>query len=207
MNISSISSTLFARLDTQQKGYLDKSDLETALTATQAQSDPESGAATLFTALDGDGDGKVTQTELTTGLQNLSDALMQDLHRTGAGHCGGGAPPPGGPGGPEGKDTGFTQDELEEIVSASSTDDPRTKLMSAVADNFAAADTDGDGRVTGAEAHAWAEQAGVDTDKPEVVASGDSGALLLQKLAALLSAYGVTDDSAQGSTGGLIASA
>jgi hypothetical protein len=90
MNISSISSTLFARLDTQQKGYLDKTDLETALTATQTRSDQDGDAATLFTALDGDGDGRVTQTELATGLQNLSDALMQDLHRTGAGHCGDG---------------------------------------------------------------------------------------------------------------------
>lgn len=234
MNVSSVGSSwltqlgsaLFSKLDTQGKGYIDQSDLSAAIdksqstTATTTTADTSS-TATLFQSLDSDGDGKVTKTELTKGLQTLADALFQNLRGASDSSSSAPPPPPGGAGGPPpgGEPPSFTKDQLTEMAQSSSTDPTQAKLFQTLADNFSAADTDGDGKISASEAHAYqqstsssstgsttASTAGSTTTDAASVASA------LQKLALLLSAYGVgststTASSASSTSGTLLASA
>jgi hypothetical protein len=88
---------LFNKLDTKQKGYIDAADLKTALgpNADQGKADA------LLKQLDGNGDGRVTKSELSVAIKKVGDELsaQQDQARVkqgGAGaHAGGaGRPPP-----------------------------------------------------------------------------------------------------------------
>lgn len=83
-----IASRLFEKLDTAQQGYLEASDFETAIA--QLASGQDKGSE-LFSALDEDGDGKLTQTELATRLKALQEQLDQQFHAL---RTQGGTPPP-----------------------------------------------------------------------------------------------------------------
>ena len=72
---------LFSRLDTKNKGYLEKSDLQSA---SGQRPDSGSGPANvdeMFKKLDSDGDGKLTKSEMTSGMKNLADALDSQLNQ------------------------------------------------------------------------------------------------------------------------------
>lgn len=146
---------LFSALDTQGQGYLEKSDLASALS--QIGSTGESELDEVFAQLDADSDGKLTQTELTDSLQRLSDQLDQQFDSLrmqgamdGMGGMGGMPPPP-----PPAQDSGFTEDELNaQLAEIGDTDDVRADLLETVLNNFSVADTDGDGKVSSTEAMA-----------------------------------------------------
>lgn len=98
-----MASDLFSKLDTQNKGYVEKSDLTSALSQLKAQgteSTESSTADQLFTKLDGDGDGKITEDEMKSGLKQLADELDSQFNQMrmqgGMGKMGGmnGMPPP-----------------------------------------------------------------------------------------------------------------
>lgn len=153
---SNMASQLFSRLDTSNKGYLEKSDLASAFSkiASSNNSSDSTNVDDVFAALDSDSDGKVTESEFASTLAELQSNLQQSkMH--GGGHGGpqgaGGMPPP-----PPQNDTGFTQDELQtQLDEIGSSDSQRASLISNIVNNFEAADTDGDGKVSFTEAMAY----------------------------------------------------
>lgn len=195
---------LFSALDTQGQGYLEKSDLASALS--QIGSTGESELDEVFAQLDADSDGKLTQTELTDSLQRLSDQLDQQFDSLrmqgamgGMGGMGGMPPPP-----PPAQDSGFTEDELNaQLAEIGDTDDVRADLLETVLNNFSAADTDGDGKVSFTEAMAAKQAAdgsaaATGTDTSTAAASGASsedGLKVMMQIMRLMQAYG---DSEQG---------
>lgn len=151
---SQIADTLFSKLDTENKGYLEVSDLETAFANLDSSSDTSAGD--VFGQLDGDSDGKITKEELTSGLKSLAEELDSQFSAMRMGGMQGMPPPP--PRG-EGEDQGLTQDELTSI--AENSDDSRlSAMMSELASNFETADSDSDGLLTRDEAMAYQEASG-----------------------------------------------
>lgn len=156
---SSIASQLFSKLDTSSKGYLEKSDLASAFSKISSDGD-SSGIDEMFSALDSDSDGKVTESEFSTTLAKLEEQLQSNYQQSqgmgGPGGPGGGMPPP-----PPQDDEGFTQEELQSqldaLSSSEDSDSERTSLISDIVNNFEAADTDGDGKVSFQEAMAYRE--------------------------------------------------
>ncbi len=132
-----LTNTLFAKLDTQKKGYIDAADLKTAAGANAN----DSKVAEVFAKLDGDSDGRVTKSELSVAIEKVGNELSAQANKSrvdgakgGARHAGG--PPPGGGGGPP------------PAKAAASDADTAPKYV-------AAADTDGDGTVSDAEEAAY----------------------------------------------------
>jgi len=154
---------LFAQLDTASKGYLTESDLQTALSQVASANASTSSSSTtsssssssasideIFSKLDSNSDGKVTQDELSTGLENLTQALDSQFNQM---RMGGGMPPP------PSDDAGFTQDQLTSQLSAiGSSDSTRSDLLTKIANNFTAADTNSDGKVSFKEAMSYDQQ-------------------------------------------------
>ncbi|RJX34122.1 MAG: hypothetical protein C4516_00235 [Oxalobacter sp.] len=145
--ISSLSSTswvssLFTKIDTKNQGYIDKSELQTALS--QLSSDDSSTSVdTVFSKLDVDSDGKITEQELSDGIQKLAEALDNQYNQSRVG-----PPPP-----PASQDEGFTKEDLTSMIEEiGDSDTKRTSLMQSIVENFETADTDGDGKVSHAEA-------------------------------------------------------
>src|SRR5450830_1097039 len=89
-NTSALASTLFDKLDTKKKGYIDQADLQAA--APNAKDD---NSAAVFKALDTDGDGKVSKSELSTAIDKVGEQLnaQRDASRVDAAgaDAGGGA--------------------------------------------------------------------------------------------------------------------
>lgn len=153
--VSPFATSLISKLDTGQKGYVDQSDLESAFSSI-AGSDPSASASSadqLFAKLDTNGDGKVTASELSTSLKSFADALMQQLHQAG----GGGHRPRMNPQqtSDPSSDPGMTQAELAAVAADPETGSKGASALNTLASNFTAADANGDGRVTRAEARSF----------------------------------------------------
>ena len=129
---------LFAKLDTSGKGYIEQSDLTSALSSTSSTStEGTASASEIFSQLDSDGDGKVTQDELKTSMQKLAESLDSQFDEM---RMQAGMPPPPPP---AESDAGFTEEELtDQLAEMGSTDSARARLISNVVDNFDAAGTD-----------------------------------------------------------------
>ncbi|MFT3734871.1 MAG: EF-hand domain-containing protein [Rhodocyclaceae bacterium] len=193
---------LFSQIDTKGQGYIEKTDLQSALGSTG----DTSSVNELFSQLDGDSDGEVTQSEMQSAFESLSQAL--DSQAMGMRMQQGGMPPPP----PPGDDKGFSKDELTSMASeTSSTDSKRSEFMSKIAANFDEADADGDGKVTAREAMAWEQSqqtssaTSTTTDSNSTTAtteSADSQARMFKQLMELMHAYG-QKESATGSTSSL----
>lgn len=212
---------LFDKLDTSGQGYLQKTDFESAFSSISSDSSSSSSSSTdvdsLFSQLDGDSDGKVTKEEFSSALSQLSEQLdqqfqsgrMQEAMQMGG--MGGMPPPP-----PPANDEGFTQDELSsQLEEIGSTDSARSSLISNIVENFEAADTDSDGKVSFQEAMAYdqASKASGSSDTTGTSASGttqstastdDSEARVMQQIMKLMQAY-MSDDQASKSSLSVIA--
>jgi Ca2+-binding EF-hand superfamily protein len=216
---------IFSKLDTKGQGYIEKSDLQSALgalsvtdgtnTASGAASSTTSSVDDLFSKLDGDGDGKVTKKELADSMQGLADAL--DSQAMSSRMQMGGMPPPEG--GHHGHDAGLTKDQLTSMASdAFATDSKRASVMSDVASNFDKADTNGDGKVSFKEAMAYekstkadassatgsdasaADGASSETSASANATQEDTQARMMQQLMQLIHAYGDNSKTAQSSS-------
>lgn len=152
---------LFSKLDTTGKGYINESDLSTALSSLSSSSSTSSStsstsASDLFSQLDSNGDGKVTESELSTSLQKLAESLDSQFDQM---RMQGGMPPPPPPSdssSSSSNDSGFTKDQLtSQLSEIGSTDSKRSTLISNIIQNFDKADTDGDGKVSFKEAMAY----------------------------------------------------
>ncbi|MCB4811875.1 EF-hand domain-containing protein [Methylovorus menthalis] len=206
VSTSQIASSLFSKLDTKSQGYIEKTDLESAFSS--ISSDSSSNVDDLFSALDSDSDGKVTKDEMTSGIDNLLSGLNSQFDsmrmQGGMGGSGGpqGMPPPPPPQGGEGtEDTGLTKDEVTSI--ASSTDDSKlSSLMTDISENFEAADTNEDGKVSMQEAMAYKESSdkanGSSTDSTESTSTSSSNSAMSQitrQIQQLISAYGLNEST------------
>ncbi len=202
---SSLSSQLFARLDSSSKGYLEKTDLASAFSAISGES--SSGVDDLFSALDSDSDGKVTESEFSTTLAKLQEELESNFRQSrmagGMDHAqgAGGMPPPPPP--PPANDAGFSKEELEsQLEEIGSTDSQRSSLIEKVIANFEAADADGDGKVTAQEAMAYDQSTQEESASATTSDAATSGAnaasseqQVMFKLIQLMHAYGRQDES------------
>jgi hypothetical protein len=96
--VSNWADSIYAKLDTKNQGYIEKTDLQDALSKAGATSNGSGGQSVnvddTFSALDGDSDGKVTKSELTEAMSKLSDHLNAQFD---ASRVGRGGPPPDGP--------------------------------------------------------------------------------------------------------------
>lgn len=188
---SEMAEDLFSKIDSTGKGYIEQADLEAALESVNATG--STSADELFSSLDGDGDGKVTQDEMTSGLKTLMSALDSQFQSGRMSEAMGGMPPPPPPP-PEG-DTGFTADELQaQLDEIGDTDSARSSLISNIIENFDAADTDGDGKVTFQEAMAYDQSTGSgasDSATSTASASASSEAQLMSQIMKLAEAYGL----------------
>ncbi|WP_223146626.1 EF-hand domain-containing protein [Methylomonas albis] len=200
---------LFSKLDTKGQGYIEKSDLQAALSSVSgSDSSSSSSADDMFSKLDGNGDGKVTQAEMQATLEKMASELDGPFPRMRMQGQGDMPPPP--PGGQEG-DQGFTKDQLTSISNdLSSSDSKRSELMSDIASNFDAADSNGDGKVTASEARAYEESknsstttAGSSTDAATSTSSAsttdDVDKHFMKQMMQLLHAYGGQDRESEGS--------
>lgn len=184
---SQITNSIFSRLDTKNQGFIEKSDLNKALDGLS-----ESDSDALMESLDTDSDGKVTKTELSDNIDQLLSQLKSNMTQS----QGGMPPPPSGdrppPPPPQGNDEGFTKDQLTEM--ASSTDDSKmAEMMSKIAENFDAADTNQDGKVTGEEARAYQDKQ-EESDSTSTTSTTSNQNVALKKLAALIQAYGLSEN-------------
>lgn len=146
-----MASDLFSKLDSTGKGYLEAADLQSAISGSTSTS-----TDSLFATLDQDSDGKVTESEFSTQVSQLLQQLDAQLQSDRVSQSMGaqGMPPPP----PPPNDTGFTKEELQsQLEEIGSSDSKRSSLISNIVANFEAADTDGDGKVSFAEARAYDE--------------------------------------------------
>jgi len=136
---------LFSKLDTAGKGYIEKSDLQTAL-GKVSQSDSSSSSTSaddMFSKMDSDGNGKVTKEEMSATIQKIASELDGQSPRM---RMQGDMPPPPPPGGAQGAQKSSSTD------SSSSNQD------------IEPADANEDGTVSAKEAQAYAaSQASSDT--------------------------------------------
>lgn len=193
---SQMASMLFSKLDTKSQGYLEKSDLAAAfsqITSNASQSASSTSADDVFTALDSNSDGKVTKDEFASVLAKLQESVSSQFG--GQMHGAGGMPPP-----PPPNDAGFTKEELtSQLESADSSDTQRSELINKIVNNFEAADTDGDGKVSFQEAMAYdkstestsASDTGTST---ATTTANNSDAQLMMKIMQLMHAYGTGQD-------------
>ncbi len=149
---SAMAEKLFSKLDTTGQGYIEQAGFTSALENVTSSSD----ATALFEELDADSDGKLTEQEFSSSIKALSEQLDQQFMSM---RLQGGMPPPPPPPPGGGGDEGFSKDELKSQLSdisssEGSRDSQRASLISAVIENFDAADTDGNGKVSFAEAMA-----------------------------------------------------
>lgn len=157
--IASMSQDLFSSLDSDKSSGVDAtefSDAAKALASKLGTTNSDDKTTKAFGSLDSNQDGTITQDELTSGVSAMFQAAMQQA--TGSMP----PPPPEGGKGHHGKhkeDKGLTQEELTSISSDMATKDPqRASFMAKIAENFDAADSDKNGRVTRDEAMAYGEE-------------------------------------------------
>lgn len=204
---SQLANSLFSKLDGKNKGYLEKSDLQTAF-STMSSGD-SSGAPSVddvFSKLDADGDGKVTKDEMSSSIKKLADELDAQFnqmrtqggtHNAGGQPPAGGMPPPGGmpPGGAQG--AGQTKEELQSTLSSiSKSNSAASEKLSNLVQNFEKADTDKDGKVSAQEAFAYdqaqAAKEGKSSDSSQV---GSSESEIMKRIMQLVHAYGQSDST------------
>ena len=203
---SQMASQLFSRLDTKSQGFIEKSDLASAFSQISTQTESSTSVDDVFTALDSDSDGKVTKDEFASVLAQLQEQMdsqrMQGAH--GGPQGAGGMPPPP----PPGDDAGFTQEELtSQLESADSSDTQRTDLLAKIVENFEAADSDGDGKVSFKEAMAYDEStktATTITDSGSTTTGSNSDDQIMFKIMQLMHAYGSGQDQEQSGLASLL---
>lgn len=197
---------LFTNLDTSGKGYIQQSDLESALSGlTSSSSSQSSGdsasASEIFSQLDGDGDGKVTKDELSASIKSLADELDKQFNQSRME----GAPPPPPPAGTQGtrdSDTGFTKDELtSQLAEIGSSDATRSSLITKIVENFDEADTNSDGTVSLQEAMAYdnanstSSSSTIGTSSSSLASSSEkTDAQVFRQLVDLLRTYGSNNE-------------
>lgn len=147
---------LLTSMDSDSSGSIDSTEFSSAALA--LSNSDESTISSLFSSLDSDGDGTISEDELSSLFTTEESETVAS-----------GMPPPPPPTSSSSEeDTGYTAEELTAMAEESaSTDTNLSSLLSAIAENFDAADTDGDGKVTSSEAMAYQQSSLETTDATE----------------------------------------
>ncbi len=210
--------SLFSQLDRDSQGYIEKSDLQTAFdkitslsTSSTTQID-ESNIDALFSELDNNGDGKVTQQEFTDSLVKIDEQVQEifaQLRKSEAMDAMPPPPPPPLPDAMNGEDEGFTLEELTaQLEEIGSSDSKRANFISTIIENFEEADTDGDGKVNLQEAMSF-NQSTEETNRSVSASETDNRTRqgldekALLQLIRLLDAYSLADTSESSDTSSL----
>lgn len=209
---------LFSKLDTTGKGYLEKSDLQSALSQLSGSGSSSGTGSTsnsssvdeIFRKLDGNSDGKITKDEMSSGIKNLADALDSQFNQMrmngtsqgdkgtpqagkggGGGASGGMPPPPSGSGGAN-STSGSSSASSTQSSSTTKTYDP--------------ADANQDGKVSEQEkivyAQAKQDKASASSASGEASVSStsaNSDARVLKRIMELMFAYGGADNGSNSS--------
>lgn len=159
--------------------------------ATASSTSGTTSASELFSSLDGDGDGSVTEQEFSDALSSLLAQLNEQVGRSGQGPGGMPPPPPQGS-----EDSGFSLEELTARLEEIGSSDPaRASLLSSVIEHFDSADSDADGKVSFKEAMALQDSL---PDSQSTAASSGSGTQaqdadqVLARILRLTQAYGAS---------------
>lgn len=153
---SSFAEELLTSMDSDGSGSLDSTEFSSA--ALSLLNNDQSAVDDAFNSLDSDGDG-------TISVDELSALLTQNASSMAAGSM---PPPPPSSSSSSTEDTGLTQDEMTAMLEdVSSTDSNLATLLTSVSENFDAADTNGDGKVTFAEAMSYQQSTQNSTDSTE----------------------------------------
>ncbi|MDD5390782.1 MAG: EF-hand domain-containing protein [Gallionellaceae bacterium] len=202
-NASEMAGELFAKLDTKGQGYIQQSDLESAMSSLSS-STGNASASEVFKTLDGNSDGKLTQSELTASLKQLEQNLnsqFDSMRMGGQGEKSGMPPPPPPPGG---EPPDLTQSQLNDMASAlSSIDSQASAMFSNLASNFDQADANGDGKVSAAEAMAFNQTNPSSSDTRVASGSEDTqsvNAQVMNQIMRLIASYGLAENQQQTST-------
>lgn len=194
---SQITSNIFSKVDTKNQGYIEKADLTKALNAV-SNDDANADTDELFKSIDSDSDGKITKSEMSKSIENLLSQLNNSKTR------GGEAPPPppdgmppNGPPPGEGDDAGVTKEQATKMA-ADTSDQKLSSLMSKVAENFEAADTNEDGKVSFQEAKAYEESTKQNEGSQESTSTSENSAL--KNIAKLVQTYGLGNSSSLSTT-------
>jgi len=161
---------LFSKLDTKGQGYIEKSDLESALGKVSKSdgsnsSSSSSVAEALFSKMDNDGNGKVTKEEMSATIQKIASELDGPAPRMRMQGGQGGMPPPPPQGGSQG-----AQASNSTSSTSSQSSDP--------------ADSNGDGTVSAEEQLAYElSQDSSATDASSSSSASSADAELMQMLA------------------------
>lgn len=192
---------VFSKLDSSGKGFIEKSDLQSAFDKLSAKSGSgsTSDVSELFSKFDGNDDGKISKQEFSDTVKNMTAQLDEYFSTTrtrnamqggSSGEPGGemrgmngsvGRPPPRFGEGPT-----LSKDELRSTLNEVGTSDSRSKMMTKILNNFEKADTDSDGKVSFQEATAY-DQSNPDatTQSNALVSRTNASAFGKQSLAGL----------------------
>jgi len=193
--------SLFSKIDTKGKGYIDKTDLQTAFDQISSSSDSSSASVNdVLSALDGNGDGQITKEEMTAGLKTLTEQLDSQFNSARTSQARGmDAPPPP----PPGNDQGLSKDQLSKMASNATSGSQQATDLGKLVQNFDAADTDQDGKVSFQEAMAYKNSSSStsSTTSSSTSTSSTTGqisdASVMKRIMQLIHAYGALN---QGST-------
>jgi hypothetical protein len=163
--VSNWSESLFNKLDTKKQGYVDQADLAAALGTDETGSTTNSDdAAEMVKQFDGDGDGKITQSELSSAISKVADELNAQFDSSRVDKSQAGPPPVAASTDDVATEEDDTAVSATGVASGAKGAPPAgggggapVSASSSTSDNkyVQAADTDTDGTVTDEEAAAY----------------------------------------------------
>lgn len=127
---------------------LTQADFSSALSQLNDSSTATKQSEALFVTLDADSNGELTETEFSKGFADIiynRQGSLQGRNND--------MPPP-----PLRNDAGKSADELSVMLQQVDADSQESANLTALLDNFAEVDTDGDGKLTFQESGTWLKQ-------------------------------------------------
>lgn len=174
---SKMADNLFAKLDTKGQGYIEKSDFQDAFDQVSSKIP---SVDDVFKALDNNGDGKITKQEMSDSVQKLADQLVSQLQSMRMGGKGGGM-----------DSIGMSKSDISSMADSTGS---TSQMLSDLVQNFDAADTNQDGKISAQEAMAF--QASNETASPSSNAQS-SDARVMAQIMDLMASYGVFSQDGQ----------
>lgn len=174
---SKMADKLFSKLDTKGQGFIEKSDLQSAFdqVASKSSSSNTPSVDDVFKVLDGDGDGKVTQQEMFDSVRKLADQLDSQFQSMRI----------------SGKGGDMSKSDITSMLDSTGS---ASQKLTDLAQNFDAADTNQDGKISAQEAMAF------QMSNEKTLSSSDaqsSDARVMARIMDLMASYGVFSQDGQ----------